>query len=104
MKFTQTNTSAGVEILANDHYVGKPVTITFTGDTTLLKKGTPVTRFGAVATGADALGVLLWDVTADNPNGTVVIHGFLETAKAEQESGVTVSDDMKAAMPMIYFL
>lgn len=104
MKFVQKDMGGRIEILANDHYVGKPVTVAFGTGVTLVKAGTPLSAAGGAATDTDVAGVLLWDVTPDNPNGTVVVHGFIETAKAQAHSGVTVTAAMKALLPMVSFV
>jgi hypothetical protein len=109
MKFTKTGTYGGTtEILANDHYVAVPKALDFTGNTDgVFKAGTPIGADGkaAVTTSdvSNAVGILLSDVTADNPNGTIIIHGFIDTAKAQAHSGVTVDAAAKSALPMVLF-
>lgn len=109
MKFTKTGPFGGTkEILYNDHYVGRPITVDLTGVTGgVMKAGTPLAADGGAAvtteSASDAVGILLYDVDANNPNGTIVIHGFIDTAKAQAHSGVTVDAATKAALPMILF-
>ena len=51
------------------------------------------------ANDATAKGVLLHDVVkAENPNGTIVIHGFIKKAKLPAAPASTV------ALPMIQFM
>lgn len=102
MKVTKTTVPERVEILANDHYVGIPIKIAL-GSGETRKQGTPITMTGTVATGADTAGILLYTVDERNPNGTIVVHGFIETARAQALSGVTITDTMKAALPMVRF-
>lgn len=106
MKFNQTDYTGTIDILANDHYVGVPIKVdaaAANGDGIALA-GTPMAKDGTKATDATAYGILLFDVrVSDNPNGTVVIHGFIETKKAKDHSGVTVTDEMKATMPLVMF-
>ncbi len=77
MKFTETSVTVGKEILANDHYVAIPYDCTsLSGLATngVIPAGTLIP-----ANDGSAVGVLLHDVTlADDPNGTVVIHGFIK--------------------------
>lgn len=88
MKFTETEVSGSVEILANDHFVGIP------------HKFSSTTKAGAVVEG---VGVCLYDVNADeNPNGTVVVHGFINVAKLGS-SELPKSADV-TAFPMIKWL
>lgn len=111
MKFTKTGDyGATTEILLNDHYVAIPKVLDFTGDADgVIKAGTPIGSDGkaAVTSGdpaaSNAVGVLLHDTYSDNPNGSVIVHGFIDTAKAQAHSGVTVDAATKAALPLILF-
>jgi hypothetical protein len=78
MKFTSKTVTQGVEILANDHYVAIEYDCSaLSGTDGVVKAGTVVP-----ANDATAVGVLLYDVKlAENPNGAVVIHGFVKKAK-----------------------
>lgn len=103
MKFTEVSTAGSVTILANDHYVAKAYdcsSLTTLATNGIIKAGTVIP-----ANDATAVGVLLSDVELNsNPNGTVVVHGFIDTAKAQTYSGVTVSANAKTALPMISFI
>ena len=87
MKFTEKSAGSQAVILANDHYVAVPYdcsNITANADG-VIPAGTIIP-----ANDATAKGVLLHDVIkADNPNGTIVIHGFIEKTRlpAAPESG-----------------
>lgn len=97
MNFTETKIAGSTEILANDHYVAVPLKLTADA-----KAGAPIGTTGAAATDSDCLGILLHDVdVAKNPNGTVVVHGFINKAKAKASSGVDVTAAMIALMPMV---
>jgi hypothetical protein len=96
--------TTGVEILYNSDYVGKAITLdsaAFTNE--ICKAGTPISAAGAVANSASALGILLHDVHQGRPQGTIVIGGYINTAAAQKHSGVTVSEDAKAAMKNVVF-
>jgi len=105
MKFEKVTVNGTYNILYNDHYVAKPIVVDVSGGA--VKAGTPLAADGTVATTADgasnAVGILLHDVTEDNPNGALVIHGFIDTAKAEAHSGVTIDDATKTALTTIKF-
>jgi hypothetical protein len=76
MKFKNTSITQGKLILANDHYVAIPYECS---DITANADG--VIPAGTIVPSNDenAIGVLLNDVVkAENPNGTVVIHGFVK--------------------------
>lgn len=105
MNFEHKNVPGDVNILANDHYVGRPITLDFAGVSGgVVKAGTPISAAGVAANTADAVGILLTDVYTERPIGTVVIHGFVDTAKAQTNSGVTIDAAAKTALPMIAFL
>lgn len=80
MKFTSKSVVQGVTILANDHYVAIPYDcskLTALATDGVIKEGTIIP-----ANDATAIGVLLNPVVLDeNPNGTVVIHGFIQSNK-----------------------
>lgn len=78
MKFKSTAITQPKEILYNDHYVAIPYDCSeISADSDgVIKAGTIIP-----ANDATAIGVLLSDVVkAENPNGTIVIHGFIKTA------------------------
>lgn len=87
MKFTSTAVTQGVNILANDHFVAVPYDCS-----NITANANGVIPAGTIIPANDntALGVLLNDVVkADNPNGSLIIHGFIEKSKlpAAPESG-----------------
>lgn len=88
MKFATTAVARGIEILANNHWAGVPH------------------KFEADAKAGDIVegkGVCLYDVDADaNPNGTVVVHGFINVAKLSKDQ--KPSSAQIAALPMIRWL
>lgn len=100
MIFKETRANTGYEILYNSHYVAIPMVIKAN-----MLAGTPVDATGAAANTASAIGVLLHDVDVEvNPNGTVVVHGFINRANAQRHSGVTVSAAAEGAMTAIKFI
>lgn len=99
MKFTQKSIPQGKNILANDHYVAIPYDCTEL--TALATNG--VIGAGTIipANDATAIGVLLNDVVlGENPNGTIVIHGFIEGAKLPVEA----AEAAKTALSQIKFM
>lgn len=101
MVFDTTTIDGGVEILASKDYQAIPVKV---AGSDVLKAGTPVTDAGASTTGADAVGILLYDVDPTrNPNGAAVVQGIIDATKAQAHSGVTYADALKEALPAITF-
>lgn len=96
MKYRTHAVTPKVEILHNDHYVAMPYDCSAiqANDEGIIPAGTIVP-----ANDATAIGVLLTDVAKeDNPNGTVVIHGFIKKSKLPVEPASTVD------IPMIKFM
>ena len=80
MKFTQNTVIQGVNILANDHYVAIPYDCTAL--TALATDGVIPAGTIIPANDATAKGVLLTAVKlSENPNGTIVVHGFIKKSK-----------------------
>lgn len=108
MKYAETSIAGGVEILASNDYQAVPIKVaTPSGEgvtTTIVKAGTPLTAAGASTTGANAVGVLLYDVDTDeNPNGAAVVQGIIDATKAQAHSGVTYASALYTALPGIVF-
>lgn len=92
MKYTNKVISRPAEILYNDHYVAIPYDCS-----AIAANGEGVIPAGTLipANDATAIGVLLSDVVkAENPNGTVVIHGFIKKAKLPTAPADTVKLSM----------
>ncbi len=105
MGYTTKTVSGDVEILYNSEYVGDAMTLDTTAFTDgTCKAGTPLAVSGVKATGADAMGILLHDVTQERPQGTVVIGGYINTAAAEKHSGVTIPEAVKTALKNVVFM
>lgn len=89
MKFTNTVVTRPNEILYNDHYVAIPYDCSALEANAegIVPAGTIVPKNDATA-----IGVLLSDVKkAENPNGTIVIHGFIKKAKLPVAPAETVA-------------
>lgn len=88
MKFTTNAVTRTAEILYNDHYVAIPYDCSAIEANAegIIPAGTLIP-----ANDATAKGVLLHDVKkAENPNGTIVIHGFIKKAKLPAAPADTV--------------
>lgn len=99
MRFNTKTVVAPIEILANDHYVAVPTSLeSFSALAVdrVVKAGTIIP-----ANDATAMGVVLYDVNLDeNPNGAVVIHGFIKTSKLPAEP----TTEAEAALKQICFI
>ena len=115
MAYTRATVAGDVEILYNSEYVGDAVTLDTTAFTDgVCKAGTPLDKDGklAVTTPASgetaasstAVGVLLFDVYGDRPQGTIVIGGYINTGAAQTHSGVTIDATARAALKNIVFM
>ena len=86
MKYTKASISGTYEILAADEFVAIPMTLKADA-----KAGAPIKADGSAdTTGANAVGILLYDVKVDeNPVAAVVVQGVIDLAKAKAHSGVS---------------
>ena len=90
MKFTEKSVPQGKNILANDHYVAIPYDCSAL--TSLATNGVILAGTIIPANDATAKGVLLNDVVlAENPNGTIVIHGFIAKSKLPAAPAASVA-------------
>lgn len=86
------------EILATDEYSSMPITVSAPENGTVVYAGTPLTKSGRVTTGEGAYGILVYNVdTSKNANGAIIRYGVLDSAKAQQISGVIYN---KAALKL----
>ncbi len=89
------------------------------GNKKVVKAGTPLTgnldarttAFTAATAGSsteasNAVGVLLHDVdvTTGDANGTLLLFGFVNTNRVDATTKAKLTDEVKAAMPMIKFV
>lgn len=98
MKFTNTSVAGDKIILANNHYVAIPYDCSdiATNSDGIIPAGTIIP-----ANNATAIGVLLTDIIkADNPNGTIVVHGFITASKLPAAPAANA----KTALNMIKFM
>lgn len=91
-------------IMDTPDYTTKTVVLDMTGKT-VIKAGTPISADGKVANDETAIGILLQDCHAclGTCRGLVVISGRIKQDVAKDYSGVTISDEAKAALINITF-
>jgi len=105
MKFAKNSVSMTPEILKRRLGGELIVPITITGFTNgVCKAGSPIGANGAVANTSSAVGILLNDVYAENPNGALIkAFATVNLANANANSGLTIADAVKTALPHIIF-
>lgn len=105
MNVKNTNVTTTPEILKRKlgaEYLA-PVTITEFASG-VCKAGSPIGADGTVQNGADAVGILLYDVYEQNPNGSLVKgEAVINLANAEANSGLTIADAVKTALATVHF-
>ena len=107
MNVKNTNINSTPEILkrklGGELFV--PVTIATASFTNgVCKAGSPIGADGTVQNGASAVGILLYDVYEQNPNGSLVkAFAVINTANAEANTGLTIDSAVKTALPMVIF-
>lgn len=70
----------------------------------VVKAGTPISAKGVAANTADAIGILYTDVYEENPNGTIIrAFACVNEANCSANSGLTLSEAAKGALPLIVF-
>lgn len=106
MKFTSTSVASTPEIFKRktEGDYTRPITLDLTAVTDgVVKAGSPISAAGVVANTADAVGILINDVYAENPNGVICYHGILNLANCESNSGLTIAAAAKTALPLVVF-
>ena len=110
MQYEQTKYVGDVQILKRKPFEAIPMTLDFSSVGTKLangkkvvKAGTPIGATGTVDNTATVVGILLHDVTEDRPQGTLLKKAYINTAVAQEHSGVTIEAAVKTALPMIVF-
>lgn len=90
MKFTSKAVAQGKNILANDHYVA--IAYDCSALSALATDGVIPEGTIVPSNDANAVGVLLNPVVlAENPNGAIVVHGFIDKAKLPAEPAESVA-------------
>lgn len=99
MRFKTTTAGTGSMVLANDHYTAMPYDCTLL--TTLAEDGVIPAGTVIPSNDASAKGVLLSDVRLEeNPNGTIVTHGFIRPDKLP----AAPTEAAKTALKLVQFV
>ena len=110
MLFEQTAYTGAVQILKRKPFEGIAMTLDFSAvaDTNengkkVVKAGTPIGSTGVVDNTATVVGILLHDVVEERPQGTLLKKAYINSAAAEEHSGVVIAEAVKTALPMVVF-
>lgn len=106
MEYVQTEYAADVQILKRKPFEGIAKTLDFTDVVAVdgkkvVKAGTPIGADGKADNTATVVGILLHDVDEARPQGTLLKKAYIDKEVAKTHSGVTLSSDVKTALPMI---
>ena len=83
-----------------------PVTIASSefSSATVVKAGNPISASGTIANTSAAVGILLNDVYAKNPNGALIkAYATVNKAKAEANASITIASAVISALPLVTF-
>lgn len=72
-------------------------------DVTEIKAGTPMDAEGNIANNGNCFGLMMGDVLRTRNRARVVISGPVDLDDAEENSGITLTDEAKAAMRDVWF-
>lgn len=97
----------GAEILNRPPFKGVPMTIDFSTTTAgsdgkkVVKAGTPIDKDGKPVSATPwtgAVGILLVDVREERPQGTILTEAYINTKRAQKNSGLTYDGALVTAM------
>lgn len=104
MQFSTETYGNDVVILKRKPFEGIAMTLDFSGVSGgVVKAGTPIGAAGVADNTASVVGILLHDVKADRPQGTLLKKAYINKSVAQEHSGVTYDAAVIKALPMIVF-
>lgn len=107
MQVKTTTFGTGAEILNRPPYKGVSMTIDFSTTTAgsdgkkVVKAGTPIDKDGKPVKATPwtgAVGILLIDVHEERPQGTILTEAYINTGRAQTNSGLTYDGALVTAM------
>ena len=109
MRVANSAITFGVEILNREPFEGVSMTLDFTNVSTtdndtgekVVKAGTPINGSGVpviTTPWTGAVGILLHDVYEHRPQGTILTKAYINTTKAQSNSGLTYDKALVTAM------
>ena len=109
MQFEKIDYQGDVQILKRKPFEAVAMALDFSEVDTIVngkkvvKAGTPIGKNGTADNTAAVVGILLHDVTEDDPNGALLKKAYINTAVAQKHCGVTYAAAVKTALPMVVF-
>lgn len=109
MQFERTDYTGDVQILKRKPFEAIAMALDFSAVEEMIsgkkvvKAGTPIGANGTVDNTATVVGILLHDVTEDDPNGALLKKAYINTAVAEAHAGIEYAAAVKTALPMVVF-
>ncbi len=109
MQFERTDYTGDVQILKRKPFEAIAMELDFTAVDEMIngkkvvKAGTPIGTNGTVDNTATVVGILLHDVTEDDPNGALLKKAYINAAVAQAHSGIEYAAEVKTALPMVVF-
>lgn len=96
----------GPDVLFHPDCTTKSIKLDYSSVTDgVIKGGSPINAAGKVANDATAIGVLRRDCYEGyHPRGQVIIGGYVDQDKAQQNSGIVLAGEPKAAMANVLFV
>lgn len=107
MKVKETSVVSQLEILKRK--LGGELLEEITLDTSaftdgVCKAGNPIAQDGKKDNATAPIGILLYDVYEENPNGTIVkAFACVNETNANKNASITIASDVKTALPLIVF-
>lgn len=98
--------SIAKNITSADNLDWREIVINWEGmgdDVTEIKAGTPMDAEGNIANNGNCFGLMMGDVLRTRIRARVVISGPVDLDEAEANSGITLTDEAKAAMRDVWF-
>lgn len=107
MKFKETNVTTQLEILKRhlDGELPVPITLDDSAFTDgVCKAGNPIAADGKIDNATAPIGILLNDVTKDNPNGTIIkAYACINEKNANKNANIVLSETTKTALSKLDF-
>lgn len=104
MKVSSVIVTDEVNILKRPGFEAIPITLDSTAFTNgICKAGAPIGVGGIIKNDKNCIGILMNDVYADRPQGTILKKAYVRNAVITEHYGTAIADTAKAALPMVIF-
>lgn len=104
MKVSATTIADEAQILKRPGFEAIPITLDSSAFTDgVCKAGAPIGAGGVIMNNGNCLGILKEDVPQTRPQGTILKKAYVRNDVITEHYGTAISDEAKAALPMIVF-